>query len=145
MILIDVNLLIYAVNEDAALHSKAKLWLEAAMSGTETVGLSWNVQLAFLRVTTRPGLFRNPIPLPSAFDLVGAWLDQPCVTVIHPSARHFRILRDLLLSTGTGGNLTSDAHLAALAIEHGAELCSTDDDFARFPGLEWRNPFLRLV
>lgn len=140
MILIDVNLLIYAVNEDAPLHRKAKVWVENAMSGAETVGLAWNVILAFLRLTTRPGVFRNPLKVETAFELVADWLNQPAVTPVEPTAQHLRTLRDLTLPLGTGGNLTSDAHLAALAIEHGAQLCSTDSDFARFPRLRWHNP-----
>jgi toxin-antitoxin system PIN domain toxin len=141
MILLDVNILIYAVNEHSALHHKAKLWLEKIFVSHETVALSWNVLLAFLRLTTRAGAFRNPMPLDTAFEILDGWLAQPSVVVLHPGPRHSHILRDLLLPLGAGGNLTSDAHLAALAIEHGAELCSSDSDFARFPGLQWRNPF----
>lgn len=140
MILIDANLLIYAVNADAPLHRKAKTWLEATLSGPETVGLSWTVLLAVLRLTTRSGVFANPLPVERAFDLVDSWLAQPTVVAVEPTAQHLRVLRDLLSPLGTGGNLTSDAHLAALAIEHGAELCSTDSDFARFPQLRWTNP-----
>jgi toxin-antitoxin system PIN domain toxin len=140
MILVDVNLLIYAVNEDAPLHRKAKSWLETTLSGTETVGLSWSVVLAFVRLTTRAGIFRMPLTVESAFDLVDSWLSQPTVVTVEPTAQHIRILRDLLAPLGAGGNLTSDAHLAGLAIEHGAELCSSDGDFARFPRLRWRNP-----
>ena len=140
MILLDANLLIYAINQDAPSHRKAKSWLESAISGPDTVGFSWNVLLAFLRLTTRPALFRNPLSVEIAFDLITSWLDQPSTTVVHAGPRHLRILRDLILPMGTGGNLTSDAHLAALAIEHGAELCSSDHDFGRFPGLKWHNP-----
>ena len=140
MILVDVNLLIYAVNEDAPLHRKAKSWLETTLSGTETVGLSWSVILAFLRLTTRAGMFRTPLTVESAFDLVDAWFSQPSVVAVEPAPQHLRILQDLLLPLGAGGNLTSDAHLAALAIAHGAELCSCDSDFARFSRLRWRNP-----
>ena len=140
MILVDANLLIYAVNRDAPLHSHAKRWLEGALTGPDTVAFSWNVLLAFLRLTTRPGLFRRPLSWVTAFDLIASWLDQPSATVVSAGPRHLRILRELLLPLGAGGNLTSDAHLAALAIEHGAELCSSDADFARFPGLHWRNP-----
>jgi toxin-antitoxin system PIN domain toxin len=140
MILVDTNILIYSVNRDAPLHGRAKEWLEAAISQGETVGLAWTVILAFLRLTTRTGLFRNPLPLETAFDLLDAWLQQPSVTIVEPGPRHTRFLRDLLLTSGTAGNLTSDAHLAALAIEHGAELCSSDTDFSRFPRLRWRNP-----
>jgi hypothetical protein len=138
--LLDANLLIYAVNADAPLNRKAKPWLESALSGQETVGFPWNVLLAFLRLTTRPGLFRRPLPVDTAFDLVDSWLAQPPATIVHPGTRHMQLLRELLRPLGTGGNLTSDAHLAALAIEHRAELCSTDTDFARFDGLKWRNP-----
>jgi toxin-antitoxin system PIN domain toxin len=140
MILVDANLLIYAVNQDAPLNRKAKPWLESALSGKETVGFPWTVLLAFLRLTTRPGLFRRPLPVDTAFDVIASWLDQTSVTIVHPGPRHLSILRELIQPLGTGGNLTSDAHLAALAIEHGAELCSSDTDFARFPGLKWRNP-----
>ena len=101
------------------------------MSGQETVGLPWSVLLAFLRLTTRPGLFRRPLPVNSAFDLVASWLDRKSATVVHPGPRHLPVLRALLLPLGTGGNLIFDAHLSALAIEHGAELCSSDNDFAR--------------
>ena len=140
MIVIDANLLIYAVNEDAPGHRKAKAWIESAFSGSETVGLSWNVLLAFLRLTTRSGLFREPLSANAAFDVIAAWLDRPVVTIVHPGPHHLQNLRNVLHTLGTAGNLTSDAHLAALAIEHGAELCSSDSDFARFPGLKWRNP-----
>jgi len=142
MILVDANLLIYAVNEDAPLHRRAKAWLEETISGPETVGFSWNVLLAFLRLTTRPGVFRHPLPLETAFDLIASWLDQPSATVVHAGPRHLRVLRELLLPMGSGGNLTSDAHLAALAIEHGAVLCSSDNDFTRFQGLKWSNPIV---
>ena len=142
MIIVDVNLLIYAVNTDSPLHQKAKSWLETAVSGTETVGLSWTVLLAFVRLTTRAGLFEKPLNVDAALDLVDAWLQLPAVTVVESTAHHLRTLRDLILPLGTGGNLTSDAHLAAVAIEHGAELCSTDHDFARFGRLRWRNPLV---
>lgn len=143
MIVVDVNLLVYAVNEDSPNHKKAKSWLETAISGTETVGLPWLVLLAFLRLTTRSGLFRKPLSVVEAFDLIQAWLEQPSVTVPEPTARHLQMMRDLVSPLGTGGNLTSDAYLAALAIEHGAELCSTDNDFGRFSRLRWRNPLDR--
>ena len=140
MILVDVNILIYAVNSDSPLHHRAKAWLESTLSGSDTVGLSWAVLLAFLRVTTRSGIFERPLSVDTAFDIVAAWLSQPSVVTIDPAEQHLRVMRDLLLPLGTGGNLTSDAHLAALAIAHGAELCSSDNDFARFPRLRWRNP-----
>ena len=143
MIVVDVNLLIYAVNQDSPYHDKAKSWLETAVSGTETVGLPWIVLLGFLRLTTRPGLFQKPLSVDAAFDLVDAWLQQSSVTMPEPPARHLRTMRDLISPLGTGGNLTSDAHLAVMAIEHGAEPCSTDNDFARFNHLRWRNPLAR--
>ena len=143
MIVVDVNLLIYAVNQDSPDHDKAKKWLEAAVSGTETVGLPWIVLLAFLRLTTRSGIFQKPLSSDAAFDVVDAWLQQSSVTVPEPTPRHLQTMRDLIAPLGTGGNLTSDAHLAALAIEHGAELCSTDNDFGRFRRLRWRNAVAR--
>jgi toxin-antitoxin system PIN domain toxin len=140
VILIDANILVYAVNKDAPQHARAKSWLEKAFSGTETIGIPWTVLLAFLRLTTRPGLFRHPLRISAAFDLTDFWLARTSVSIIHPGPRHAAIMRELLESLGTGGNLTSDAHLAALALEHRAELCSSDRDFQRFPGLKWRNP-----
>jgi toxin-antitoxin system PIN domain toxin len=140
MIIVDANLLIYAVNRDAPQHPQAKAWLEQVLAGRETVGLPWNAILAFLRLTTRPGVFQKPLSVAAALDVVGSWLESEAVTVVHPGPRHYQVLRELLLDRGTGGNLTPDAHLAALAIEHGAELCSLDGDFSRFSRLEWRNP-----
>lgn len=140
MILVDANLLIYAVNRDAPRHERARLWLETALTGTETVAFSWGVLLAFLRLTTRAGLFRNPLPVEAAFEIVEAWVNAPPATILEPGVRHLRLVCDLILPFGTAGNLTSDAHLAALAVEHGATLCTTDGDFARFPRLRWRNP-----
>jgi toxin-antitoxin system PIN domain toxin len=140
MILLDANLLIYAVNGDAPLNRRAKVWLESVLSGQETVGFSWNVLLAFLRLTTRPGLFRRPLSIDAAFDLVDSWLAQPSAMIVHAGPRHFQILRELLLPMGTGGNLKFYVHLSALAIEYLSELCSSDIDFARFNGLKWRNP-----
>jgi toxin-antitoxin system PIN domain toxin len=104
------------------------------------VGLAWVVILAFLRLTTRAGILKRPLPAPSALALVGEWLELPNVEIVTPGENHFRILRNLLESAGTAGNLASDAHLAALAIEKGAKLCSADHDFARFPGLRYVNP-----
>jgi len=138
--LVDVNLLLYAVNEDSPHHARAKPWLESSLSGTEAVGLEWTVLLAFLRLATRPMIFATPIPVDEALALVETWLARPCVTVVQPTERHLEVLAGLLRPIGTAGNLTSDAHLAAVAIEHGAELCSCDADFARFPGLRWTNP-----
>jgi uncharacterized protein len=140
MIVPDANLLLYATNRDAPLHQAARRWLEKTLSGSEPAAFSWSVILAFLRLTTRPGVFRTPLPIEDSFERVADWLDVPGVQILQPGPRHFTILRDLLAPLGTGGNLTSDAHLAALAIEHNALLCSCDSDFARFAGLRWKNP-----
>ena len=142
MKLLDANLLLYSANEDAPLHAKARSWLETLLSGSETVGFTWLVLLAFLRLSTRAAVFPRPLEPGESLDLIDSWLSQPCSTVVDPGERHLRILRDLIAPFGTAGNLTSDAHLAALAIEHGAELCSCDSDFSRFPGLRWRNPLV---
>lgn len=103
MIVVDANLLIYAVNEDAPDHKKAKRWLEDVVSGTETVGLPWVVLLAFLRLTTRAGLFQKPLGVEAAFGVVDAWLRQPSVAVPEPTARHLETMRDLMMPLGTGG------------------------------------------
>lgn len=142
MKLIDANLLLYAVNRDAPHHERVRPWLEGRLSGSETIALSWTVLLAFLRLSTRPIAFSSPLSLSEAFSVVESWLSRPCVVVVHPTDRHVAVLRDLLETSGTAGNSTSDAHLAALAIEHGAEVCSSDSDFGRFPGLRWHNPLL---
>jgi uncharacterized protein len=136
----DVNLLLYAFDATAPRHDRARRWLEEQLSGTETVALTWVVLLAFVRVSTNPRVFEKPLPASDAFDIVDGWLAQPCTTIVDPTDRHLAFLQDLLEPLGTAGNLTTDAHLAALAIEHGAELCSSDADFARFPGLRWTDP-----
>lgn len=140
MKLVDTNLLLYAVDDTSPAHVRARAWLEQVLSGTETVGFAWNVLLGFLRLSTNPRVFTTPLTVEGALDRVDAWLAQPCVTVVHPTRRHPAVLRDLLAPLGTAGNLTSDAHLAALAIEHRAQVCSTDDDFVRFPGCNSTNP-----
>jgi toxin-antitoxin system PIN domain toxin len=140
MKLLDANLLLYAVNKDAPLHRSAKKWLEISLAGSEPVAFSWNVILAFARITTRPGVFRRPLSPDQAFDLVEAWLREPPARIVHPGPRHLEILHGLIESLGIGGNLTSDAHLAALAIEQNATLYSCDHDFGRFPDLEWHSP-----
>lgn len=140
MKLVDLNLLLHAVDEGSPAHAPARDWLEEILSGTEEVGFAWVVLLGFVRLTTNPAVFDAPLEVEEALDVVDDWLAQPVATVVEPSDRHSRSLRELLAPLGTAGNLTTDAHLAALAIEHGAELCSRDGDFARFPGLRWRDP-----
>jgi uncharacterized protein len=136
----DVNVLLYAVDEGSARHQPARAWVEERLSGTETFALAWVVLLAFIRLTTSSRVFRSPLTTSEALDLVDGWLAQPCAIGVHPTSRHAAVLRELLEPLGTAGNLTTDAHLAALAIEHGAELCSTDGDFSRFAGLRWADP-----
>jgi uncharacterized protein len=140
VILPDVNLLLYAVDRKAPQHSAARKWLEETLSGGEDVRLAWMVILAFLRLSTLSARSAQPMTIDAAFSVVLGWLDHPSVSIAQPGPEHARILHRLLTRAGTGGNLTTDAHLAALAIEHDAELASADNDFARFPGLRWRNP-----
>lgn len=137
----DVNVLLYAIDESSPRFAVARPWVEALFNGADTVALSWNVLLAFVRLTTRPLVVTDPLTVDEALDVVDGWLARPNVVVVHPTDRHARVLRQLLGPVGAGGNLASDAHLAALAIEHGAELCSSDRDFGRFAGLRWQDPF----
>jgi toxin-antitoxin system PIN domain toxin len=138
--LIDLNLLVYAANKDSPQHVKAKAWVEATLSGEETIALPWIVILGFLRVTTSPRVLSHPLAVAEAIAVVDSWLARPNVVTQPPGAEHWRGLRAQLRETGTAGNLTTDAHLAAIAIEHGAELCSTDADFGRFTNLRSSNP-----
>lgn len=140
MRLVDANLLLYAVDERSPRHREARAWLEAQLGGSETIAFDWSVLLAFLRLSTSPRVFAQPLAWDRALDVVDAWLARPCVTVVHPGERHAAVLRRLLTPLGMAGNLVSDAHLAAIAIEHGADLCSSDTDFARFAGLRWVDP-----
>jgi uncharacterized protein len=140
VILPDVNVLLYAVDETSPRHAAARAWLERCLSGTETVGLAWSVLTVFLRLTTRASVFEHPLTLAQAFDLVDGWLAQPRVVVAHPTSRHHIVLRRVLESLGTAGNLVPDAHLAALALEHGATVVSRDRDFGRFAGVAWSDP-----
>lgn len=136
----DVNLLLYAVDESSPRHRQARAWLEETLSGSETVAFTWVVLLAFVRLATHPAVFERPLEADEALDLLDGWLERKCVTVIAPTDRHAAVLRELLQPLGTAGNLTTDAHLAALAVEHGATLCSCDADFSRFSGLRWEDP-----
>lgn len=136
----DVNLLLYALDEASPHHRRARAWFEELLSGTEAVGFAWFVLLAFVRLSTRAQIFMNPLHPAEAFEVVEAWLAQPCALTLHPTERHLAILRGLVEPLGTAGNITTDAHLAALAIEHGAEVCSADTDFGRFGALRWVNP-----
>lgn len=140
MRLLDVNILLYAINADSAHHRAARKWLEAAIIGPETIALPWIVILGFLRLSTSRHVFPKPLSAEDAIALVDDWLGRSNVVPLYPGPGHWRLLKSLMTSSGTAGNLTTDAHLAALAIEQGCELCSTDADFGRFAQLNWTNP-----
>jgi hypothetical protein len=140
VILIDANLLIYAIDADAPRHQPARRWLERTLSDTGPVGLPWIVILAFIRITSRAGIMRRPLTSTAALSYVQSWLEQPCVETVAPGEHHWPILRRLLEATGAAGNLTADAHIAAIALERGAAVYSCDRDFARFPGLKHVDP-----
>lgn len=136
----DANVLLYALDDTSARHTGAKAWLDATLSGSEEVGFAWVVLLAVLRLTTKAAVFARPLKTADAFDIIDGWLAQPCAVVIQPTIRHAGLLRGLLASAGTAGNLTTDAHLGVLAIEYGAAVATYDADFARFPGVLTVNP-----
>ena len=140
MNVVDANVLLYAVNSSASRHDEARSWLDRSLSGRATVGFSWIVLLAFLRLSTKTGLFPSPLPVDGALARVRAWLEQPPSVVLEPTPRHLHVLSGLLVDSGTGGNLTSDAHLAALALEHHGTVVTYDSDFGRFPGVKWQQP-----
>jgi len=136
----DANVLLYALDDTSTRHAGAKAWLDAALSGSEEVGFPWAVLLAVLRLTTKPVVFARPLRTAEAFDVIDGWLAQPCAVITHPTNRHAGLLRGLLVAAGTAGNLTTDAHIAALSIEYGATVATYDADFARFPGVSTVNP-----
>ncbi|RIQ34860.1 type II toxin-antitoxin system VapC family toxin [Jiangella rhizosphaerae] len=139
MILVDANILLYAHVVDYPQHERARQWLDTALNGVNRVGLPWESLLAFVRLVTNPKLFPRPESPADAWHQVSEWLDaDPSWTPI-PTDRHREVLESLVPSV-TRSTLVPDAHLAALAIEHGLTLVSTDGDFARFPGLRWENP-----
>ena len=140
MRIVDANVLLYAVNSDSEHHSASRRWLDGALSGADTVGLAWVPLLAFVRLTTKVGLFPAPLTSAAATRQVAEWCGAPSVTVLHPTPRHPDVLAELLEQVGTGGNLVNDAHLAALAIEHRAAIVSYDNDFGRFPGVRCDTP-----
>ncbi|OQX10090.1 MAG: VapC toxin family PIN domain ribonuclease [Desulfobulbaceae bacterium A2] len=140
MMLLDVNLLLYAVNRNLPQHKHARSWLEKVLAGEQHVGLPWVVILAFLRLTTNPRVFEHPLTIDEAVEYINEWLAQPVVSAVVPGPHHWAVLRNLLSVSGSGGNLTTDAHIAALAIEHGYTVYSTDHDFKRFAGISHINP-----
>ena len=143
MILVDANILLYAEDSLSAQHAAARDWWDAQLSGVEPVALCWPVLTAFIRIGTNVRLHRRPLTLKEATERVQSWLDQPCVRIIQPTEQHWAMLQKMLRGGNAPANLVSDAHLAALALEHNCVLQSADADFARFPGLKWRNPLAR--
>jgi hypothetical protein len=140
MTLIDANLLLYAYDPRAARHAASRQWLEDTLSGSALVRFAWLTVWAFLRIATNPHVYERPLSFAEAEGHVSAWLERPCAGILEPGERHWSILRELARDAQATGPLVMDAALAALAIEHGATLHTTDRDFARFPGLRWTNP-----
>lgn len=135
MIVVDANVLVYASNQDAVHHVASRSWLDQRLSGQEAVGFSWIVLLAYIRLTTNPRIFPSPLSTADAFAQVERWLETPAATIVSPTPRHLAVLSGLLNDQTTAANLVNDAHLAALAVEHGATIASFDRDFGRFTGV----------
>lgn len=140
MKLVDANVLLYAVDENARHHDAARRWLDQAVSGADTVLLPWVCALAFLRLTTSSRIYENPLDIDDAIDIVAEWMRQPTVITPEPEAGHLERLRELLRDTGSGGNLVTDAHIAAIALQRRATVVTFDSDFGRFPGVTWMRP-----
>lgn len=138
--LLDANLLLYAVNRGAAQHEAAEQWLTEQLNGPRRVGLPWQSLAAFLRIATHPRAFAKPLAPQVAWARVAAWLAAPAAWIPTPGPNHATIAGELVIDSNAAGNLVPDALLAALAIEHGLTLCSVDTDFARFGELRWVNP-----
>jgi len=143
VILPDVSVLVHAHNSDSPVHERARRWWDGCLAGTEGLGLAWVTLLGFVRVTTNRRIVARPLPVKRVLDSIESWLELPHVHIPQPSDEHFARLRENLERLGTAANLTTDAHLATLAIERGYVLYSTDTDFARFPGLRWVDPCRR--
>jgi uncharacterized protein len=140
VILVDANILLYAEDQLSPQHESARAWWDAVLSGSSPVCLCWTVLGAFIRIGTNPRVFEHPLSLDQALACVQSWIDQPCTRMISPTARHWTVFQKMLRCGQAVANLVTDAHLAALAAEHGCELISTDSDFSRFSGIRWRNP-----
>lgn len=138
--LVDANVLVYAANRSAPEHERARTWLDAHLSGTRRVGLPWPSLLAFVRIVSNPAILRNPVTPAEAWRQVKEWLGSDAAWIPLPGTQHVEVLGGLLEDSMVTSRLVPDVHLAALAIEHGLTLCSTDGDFARFPRLKWDNP-----
>jgi hypothetical protein len=144
MILIDTNLLIYSYHQGSDWHLPARRWLTTVLETESFIALPWSVLLAFLRLTTNKRVFSSPYSGREATEIVNSWLERANVVALEPGEAYWRILRDLIGETQATAELIPDAHLAALAIEHSAVLCSTDRDFTRFPGLRLLDPLASL-
>lgn len=140
MILVDVNLLLYANNPIDPRHDAARDWWDEQLSGTSPVCLDWTILHGFIRISSNPRVFKDAPTVAQVVTRVNMWLDQPSVRVLSPTDQHWRVFRELLEHGQATSNLVADAHIAAIAIEHGCELQTTDADFSRFPNLKWRNP-----
>jgi len=140
LILVDANILLYAEDSLSPRHKQARDWWDAQLSGTDVVCLCWTVLCAYIRIGTNPRVFERPLSLDQAQNRVESWLDQPSTRIIRPTERHWTVFRQILTDGQAVANLVTDAHLAALAIEHGCTLASADSDFARFSNLKWINP-----
>ncbi len=145
MKIVDANVLLYAVNSASEHHHASRRWLDTALSGSDTVGLAWVPLLAFVRLTTKIGLFPSPLTTAQAMQQITEWLSAPGAVLVDPTPRHGYVLAGLLHGVGTGGNLVNDGHLAALALEHRATIVSYDSDFGRFDGITWKSPDTLLV
>ena len=140
MIILDTNVLVYAVNEDSPMHAIARSFVEAKLRSHEEIGLPWLSIIGFIRITTLPNILKIRLSSSHALAQVDRWLNHPNVTTPEPGKRHFQIMQSLILAAGQAANLTNDAHLAAIAIERNATMVSFDQDFARFSGLRLENP-----
>ncbi|MDI6773815.1 MAG: PIN domain-containing protein [Verrucomicrobiota bacterium] len=140
MILVDANILLYAEDQLSPRHVKARTWWDASLSGSSPVCLCWIVLGAFIRIGANPRVFGHPIVLDQAISRIQSWMDQPCARIVNPTERHWTVFQRMLREGQAVANLVLDAHLAALALEHGCELISTDSGFSRFSGIRWRNP-----
>jgi toxin-antitoxin system PIN domain toxin len=140
MIIVDLTVIMAAVNSRAPLHKIAHEWWEELLNSTEEVGLTWLVILGFIRLSTHSKVMPEPLLLADAVSMVDGWLARPNVKLLQVTAKHWNILQNMLFAVGHGTALTMDAHLACLAIEHEGEVATTDEDFSHFPGLKWHNP-----
>lgn len=140
MVIVDANVLLYAVNAESIHHEPSRSWLDRSLAGAEAVGFAWVALLGFVRIGTNPSVLPVPMTVDEATDQVERWLGAPAAVLAAPTARHVGLLRGFLRESGTAGNLSTDAHLAALAVEHGAEIVSYDRDFERFVGVRHRLP-----